>query len=153
MSISSTIEVDVPPAEVFAYVTDPTRFAEWQNGVVSGHMATAGPPSVGDRCVTTRRIGFADRTVTSEISHVDPPRTWGVRGIDGPIRADVNVTVEPIDHDQRSRLRIEIDFAGRGIGQLLVPLMVRPQARREMRANMELLKQRLQTGSQNPSGL
>jgi uncharacterized protein YndB with AHSA1/START domain len=149
MSISTSVDVDRPPAEVFAYATDPSRFSEWQNGVVSGHMATDGPPSVGDRCITIRRIGFAERPVTSEVTHIEPPRTWGVRGIDGPIRAEVNVTVEPLDRDQRTRLTVEIDFAGRGIGQVLVPLVVRRQARREMPANLKRVKQRLEARSEN----
>jgi hypothetical protein len=29
----STVEIDRPPEEVFAYVTDPSRFAEWQKNV------------------------------------------------------------------------------------------------------------------------
>lgn len=144
MPISTSIDVDRSPAEVFAYVTDPSRFSEWQNGVVGGHMASDGPPSVGDRCITTRRIGFSERPVISEVTDIAPPRTWGVRGIDGPIRAEVNVTVQPLDGDQRARLSIEVDFTGRGIGQILVPLVVRRQARREMPANLRRLKQRLE---------
>ena len=144
MPMSTIVDVDRPPTEVFAYVTDPSRFSEWQNGVVSGHMASDGPPSAGDRCITTRRIGFTERPVTSEVTHIAPPRTWGVRGIDGPIRAEVNVTVQPLDGDQRARLTIEIDFTGRGVGQILVPLVVRRQARREMPANLKRLKQRLE---------
>jgi hypothetical protein len=35
--------------------------------------------------MTTRRIGGAEREVTSQVSKLDPPRAWGVRGIDGPI--------------------------------------------------------------------
>ena len=31
-------EVNLPAADVFAYATDPTRFSEWQRGVVEGHM-------------------------------------------------------------------------------------------------------------------
>ena len=31
-----TIDIDRTPADVFAYVTDPGRFNEWQDGVVSG---------------------------------------------------------------------------------------------------------------------
>jgi uncharacterized protein YndB with AHSA1/START domain len=34
--ITTTTEVARPPQEVFAYVTDPTRFVEWQQNVVSG---------------------------------------------------------------------------------------------------------------------
>lgn len=86
--------------------------------------------------------------MTSEVTHINAPRTWGLRGIDGPIRAQVNVTVQSIDDEQRSRVTIEIDFTGHGIGQLIVPLVVRPQARKEMPANMLKLKQRLETSAQ-----
>ena len=85
-----------------------------------------------------------DRPATSEFAYVDPPRTWGVRGIDGPIRAIVDLTVEPLA-DGRSRLTIAVDFEGHGIGKVLVPLVVRREARKEMPANLAMLKQRLET--------
>ncbi|MGH3400949.1 MAG: hypothetical protein ACRDRJ_00255 [Streptosporangiaceae bacterium] len=45
---------------------------------------------------------------------------------------------------------IEVDFAGHGIGQLLVP---RPQARREMPANVKRPKQRLEASTEStPEG-
>jgi hypothetical protein len=144
--VAST-EVERPAAEVFAYATDPTRFSEWQKGVVDGHMDGPGngsqAPAVGARCVTTRRIGGADRPATSELVHIDPPRTWGVRGLDGPIRAAVDVVVQPVT-DARSRLTISVDFSGRGIGKVLVPLVVRRQARKEMPENLAALKRRME---------
>ena len=142
--ITATTELARPPATVFAYVTDPARFVEWQRGVVSGHLEGDQPPSVGMRCHTVRRIGFANRAVTSEITHLDPPRAWGVRGIDGPIRAVVDVTVNDLDDGRRSRLTIDLDFIGRGIGKLLIPLAVRRSARREMPANLRVLKDRVE---------
>ena len=141
---TSTVEIDRGPDEAFAFVTDPARFAEWQNGVVTGHMEAIGTPAVGDKCLTTRRVGFVQRVFASEVTHVDPPRTWGVRGIDGPIRATVDVTVVGLDEGRRSRVSIEVDFEGHGIGKLLVPLVVRPQAAKEMPANLARLKQRLE---------
>lgn len=147
--IVTTAEIDRPAAEVFAYVTDPARFSEWQQGVVSGHMDgpanDAGTPAVGAKCVTTRRIGGANRPSTSELVHIEPPRTWGVRGTDGPIRAAVDVQVEPVT-GSRSRLTISVDFAGHGIGKILVPLMVRREARKEMPGNMAALKRRMEAG-------
>ncbi len=140
-TIASTV-VDRPAAEVFAYATDPTRFREWQQGVIDGHLE-ADRAEVGTKCLTTRRIGGANRTSTSVVTHIDPPRTWGVHGIDGPIRATVNVTVEPLT-DTSSRLTITVDFDGHGIGRLLVPLIVRRQAHKEMPANVETLKRRVE---------
>ena len=145
--IVTSAEIERPAAEVFAYATDPARFSEWQKGVVDGHMdslANGGQtPAVGAKCVTTRRIGGANRPSTSELVHIDPPKTWGVRGTDGPIRAAVDVLVEPLT-DSRSRLTISVDFTGHGIGKILVPLMVRPEARKEMPDNMAALKHRME---------
>ena len=95
--------------------------------------------------MTTRRIGGASRPSTSELMHIDPPKTWGVRGIDGPIRAAVEVLVEPLT-GSRSRLTISVDFTGHGIGKILVPLMVRREARKEMPDNMAALKQKMEAG-------
>jgi uncharacterized protein YndB with AHSA1/START domain len=141
--ITTSIEVGRSPAEVFAYVTDPSTMHEWQQGCVSGHM-DAPTTQVGSKCTTIRNIGGREREVTTEITEYDPPRRWADRGIDGPLRAIVAVTVEPRAEGSQSRLTIELDFTGHGIGKLLVPLVVRRQAAREMPENMRRLKQRLE---------
>jgi uncharacterized protein YndB with AHSA1/START domain len=141
--IITSIEIDRPAQDVFSYATDPTRFHEWQKGVVDGRLDRPDDPTVGTRCFTTRRIGGANRASTSEISHIDPPRTWGVRGVDGPIRAVVDLTVEPLAPD-RSRLTINVDFNGHGVGKVLVPLVVRREAAKEMPTNLATLKHRLE---------
>jgi uncharacterized protein YndB with AHSA1/START domain len=56
--VVTTTEIARPATEVFAYATDPSRFREWQKGVVDGHMYGE---AVGATCVTTRRIGGASR--------------------------------------------------------------------------------------------
>jgi uncharacterized protein YndB with AHSA1/START domain len=147
--IVASAEIGRPAAEVFAYATDPARFSEWQKGVVDGHMDSPADgtqaPTAGAKCVTTRRIGGASRPSTSELVAIDPPKTWRVRGIDGPIRAAVDVLVEPVT-ESRSRLTISVEFTGHGIGKILVPLMVRPEARKEMPGNIAALKQRMEAG-------
>lgn len=141
---SVSIDVDAPPAEVFRYATDPTTFHQWQHGVVRGSIESHGPPALGDLCRTTRRIGGAERPATSEVVRLEPPHRWAVRGIDGPIRATVDVLVETLP-DQRSRLTISVDFDGHGIGKILVPLVVRRQARAEMPTNIKKLKAQIET--------
>jgi uncharacterized protein YndB with AHSA1/START domain len=141
--ITVSLEVPLPPEDVFAYVTAPAHMPEWQHGCVSGEL-DGQPAHVGSRCTTVRRIGGGQRAVTTEITEYDPPRRWADRGIDGPIRALVGVTVEPLADGSCSRVRIDLDFSGHGIGRLLVPLVVRRQAAKEMPENMQRLKQRLE---------
>lgn len=117
---------------------------EWQKGCLKGELD--GPNThIGSRCTTTRSIGGRERDVTTEITEFDPQRRWADRGIDGPIRATVAVTVEPLAEGTRSQLTIDLDFTGHGIGRLLVPLFVRRQAANEMPGNMERLRERLES--------
>jgi len=142
--IVTGIDIARPPEEVFAYVTDPSRFGEWQAGVVSGRTEGDGAPAVGTRCEMTRRIGGSQRTTTSEITEISPPGTWAIRGIDGPIRAKVRVTVDPRGDGEQSRVTISLDFSGHGIGKMLLPMVVR-QARKEAPRSCQKLKQRLES--------
>ena len=102
------------------------------------------PTAVGAHCLTTRKVGGATREVVTEINEYDPPRRWADRGIDGPVRAVVSVTVDPLDAATRSLVTIGLDFEGHGIGKILVPLLVRRRAARDMPPTMMRLKQRLE---------
>jgi len=141
---TTSIDIDRAAGEVFTYVTDPAQFHEWQQGVVSGGMKEPGSPTVGSHCMTVRRIGGADRPSTSVVTRMSPPTSWAVHGIDGPIRAQVDVTVQTLD-EGRCRVTIDVDFEGHGIGRVLVPLVVRRQAAKEMPGNLERLRDRLES--------
>jgi len=143
--IVSSVEIARPPDEVFTYVTDPSRFPEWQHDVVSVRIEGDGRPGVGSRFTTTRRIGGVERTMTQEITEVSPPRSWVVHGVDGPIRPNANVTVEPLDDGARSRVTFALDFEGHGIGKPLLPA-VRRQTLKVAPTSYRNLKERLERG-------
>jgi uncharacterized protein YndB with AHSA1/START domain len=144
-----TIDIARPPGEVFAYATDPAHFAEWQRDVV-GVQVAGRAPGVGSRFTTTRRIGRGDRTMTQEITQAAPPRAWAVRGVDGPIRPNVTLTVEPGGDGTRSRATFTFDYEGHGVGHLLVPL-VRRMTARGAPASLNNLRERLERAGHHPS--
>jgi uncharacterized protein YndB with AHSA1/START domain len=145
--IVESIEISRRPEEVFSYVTDPSRLPEWQESVVSVRRKESGPITVGSRAVMTRRIGRRERAMTAELVELNPPRSWAVRGVDGPVRGNVKGTIEPLEDGGRSRVTIELDFEGHAIGKLLVPLVVRRQAQKEVPRNQQKLKERLESGA------
>jgi uncharacterized protein YndB with AHSA1/START domain len=128
--IINTVEIARTPEDVFAYVTDPSHLAEWQESVVSTRLEGGGAPAVGSRVAVVRRMGRSERTMTMELAELNSPRSWAVRGIDGPVRGNARGTVEPLDGGARSRVTIELDFEGHGIGKLLVPLSFAGRRRR-----------------------
>lgn len=141
--IISAVEIDRPPEVVFPYVIDPRSFPTWQPAVLKGVLDRE--VSVGAICTTTRKIGGSAREIHSRITEYDPPRRWADHGIDGPIRGIVSVDVEPLDDGARSHVTITVDFEGHGIGKLLVALVVRRQAAREMPSNMSRLQAALES--------
>jgi uncharacterized protein YndB with AHSA1/START domain len=144
--IVSSIEIARPPEEVFAYATDPARFGEWQDDVVGVRVEGGGPPGVGSRFTTVRRVGGAERTMTQEITEASAPRRWAARAVDGPVRPNATVTVEPLGDGAGSRVTFSLDFEGHGIGRPLLP-MIRRQAVKQAPRSYRKLKERLEAGA------
>ena len=139
------VEISRSPDDVFAYVTDPARFAEWQDDVVTARTEPAGPSAVGTRIVTTRRVARTQFTQVQEITETAPPRSWAARGLEGPIRAHARITVEPLRDGAASRVTFALDFEGPGIGKLFVPQVRRIAAKQTPRSYRNL-KARLENG-------
>ena len=106
-----------------------------------------GPVADGTRVAITRRVGPRDMTMTVALTDLNPPRSWSVRGVDGPVRGMVKGTIDPLRDGAASRVTMVLDFEGHGLGKLLVPLVVRRQASREMPKNLQKLKQLLESGT------
>jgi uncharacterized protein YndB with AHSA1/START domain len=142
-----SVEIDRSPADVFAYVTDPSHFAEWQDAVVRAEPLDAGTAKEGSRVSLTRRIGKREQTMTSELTAYHPPEGYAFQVVDGPVRARGQGRFEPLDEGKRTRFTFELDFDGHGIGKLLVPLVVRRQAAKELPESHANLKRRLESGA------
>jgi uncharacterized protein YndB with AHSA1/START domain len=146
-AIVESIEIERRPEDVFSYLIDPSHLPEWQESVLSARLEGSGPPAMGSRMTHTRRVGRRERTITQEMTEYDAPRAFAFRGVEGPVRAIGKGTVEPLGDGARSRVTIDLDFEGHGIGKLLVPLVVRRQARNDLPRDLRNLKQRLESGA------
>jgi uncharacterized membrane protein len=144
-SITHSIEIGRRPEEVFAYLDQLERHGEWQAQIVGVKVETEGPTRVGSRATDTRKVPGGKRDVTYEITMHEPPRRVAFRGVNGPIRPVGTVAVEPAG-DGRSRLTLELDFEGHGLGKLMLPL-VRRNARKQVPADHQRLKERLESGA------
>ncbi|MER7461355.1 SRPBCC family protein [Streptomyces sp. NPDC097981] len=143
-AIRQSIDISRSPEDVFEYVTDPTHLPEWQDSAVSARPLDGAPLHVGSKVAVTRRMGKREFPMTMEVTELDPPRSWHIQGVDGPVRGDVRGTIEPLDGGKRSRVTLDLDFEGHGIGKVVAPLVVKPYARREMPRNEEKLKHLLE---------
>ncbi|MFJ9643355.1 SRPBCC family protein [Streptomyces sp. NPDC004244] len=143
-AIRETIDISARPEDVYAYVTDPRHLPEWQESAVSARALDGAPPHVGQRVAVTRRMGKREFPMTMEVKQLDPPRSWHMAGVDGPLRGHVHGAIEPLDGGKRSRLTLDLELEGHGIGKVIAPLVVKPHVRKEMARNEERLRNLLE---------
>jgi len=142
--IAESIEIARRPKDVFAYAADYAHFPHWQRRVVSARQEGNAPLAVGSRAAVVRRVGPRRLLTTEEITELDPPRTWQVRGTGRlPVVAIAIGTVHPLDQGQRSLVTIALEFHGHGIGKLLAPL-IRYQSRKQLPKDAKQLKELLE---------
>src|SRR5205085_10555983 len=142
--ITGSVEISRPPADVFAYLDELDRHSEWQSDLISSRLDTEGPVRVGTRATDTRKVPGGPQEMTYEITEHDPPRTSSWRVINGPVRAVGTVRVEPLDDGSRSRVSVEFDLKGHGIGVLIAPF-ARMQARKQVPESQARLKEILES--------
>jgi uncharacterized membrane protein len=145
--ISESIEINRRPEDVFAYLDDVERHGEWQSQIVGVERQDDGPLRVGSRVRETRSVPGGHRTMTYEVTEHDPPRRSSFRVLDGPIRADGTISIDPVGDGSRSRLTVTIDFKGHGLaGKVLLPV-ARTQARKQIPRDQAKLKELLESQS------
>ena len=143
--IIETVEIARRPEDVFAYLDQLDRHGEWQGQIVSIRVENEGPTRVGSRATDRRRVPGGEREITYEITEHDPPRKVSFRVIDGPVRPFGTITVSPVGDGSRSRVTLQIDFEGHGLGKLFLPL-VRMDAKKQVPKDQQRLKERLEAG-------
>lgn len=141
-----SIEISRSPTEVFAYLDELERHGEWQTSIVEAHRETDGPTRVGTRARERRKVPGRTVEMTYEITEHNPPRSVSFRTLNGPIRPVGHVTVEPLNDGAASRVTVELELEGHGLGKLIAPLANR-DARRTVPQDQQRLKDRLESGA------
>ena len=142
--IKHSIEINRPAEEVFAYLEQVDRHNEWQGSLVSTTVETDGPTRVGTRVVEHRNLPGGTRDFSYEVTEHDPPHKTSFRGTAGLVRPVGTYTVDPTG-ESSSRMNVELDLEGHGIGKLFA-ILARRQAAKEVPVDQERFKELLESG-------
>ena len=142
MRVEEAFHVARSPEDVFDYVTDPSRLAEWQTTKTSVEPLTEGPPRLGTRVrERTKPPGAREFEQVVEFTEFDRPRRLRVHVVDGPQPIDGTWSFEPEAGGTLVRFAAVGEL--RGPLRLLGPLARRAIARqfagyhRTLRRNLE----------------
>jgi uncharacterized protein YndB with AHSA1/START domain len=135
-------EIARPPAQVFAYVTDPAKLTTWQTNTISAAPDPAGPLRLGSRIREVHR-GPRGKELASlvEVSELESDRVFSLRMIEGPLPVDARITFDPSEHGTRMRFTVRGEPSGPL--RFLQPLM-RAALKRQFREHCATLKRVLE---------
>ncbi len=141
VKIEFSLAVERPPEEVFEYLTDPEHLPEWQAGVIEARKESESPMGVGTQMRDVRTFLGRKMESTVEVTAYDPPTTFGLKVLSGPVPFSVMHTLESTNGGTR------ITFAGEaepgGFFKLAEPIVART-AERRFKTDFETLKDLLE---------
>ena len=129
MTLEDSIHVDRSPEVVYALVRDLERAPEWQDSLESVDVEAG---------TEIRRFGGRRVEASFFVLEDDPPRRFAISSEGGPAEARAEFDLEP-DGDG-TRVVFTVDLRLRGAARLASGV-VKPTAQREMRADLERLKE------------
>jgi uncharacterized protein YndB with AHSA1/START domain len=117
-------EIERPPADVFAYVTDPGKLATWQTSTVSAVPEGPLPLAVGSRLREVHRApGGKELASLVEVTEYEPDRAFAMHIAEGPLPLDSRITFDPTADG--TRVRFDVHGQPGGAMRLAQPLLRR----------------------------
>ena len=138
-----SVEIQRPPEQVFAYLTDPGKIAEWQASALEAAQETPGPMAVGTRLREARKFLGKRMDLVMEVTAHEPGRQFSLRTLSGPLRFEVRQRFEAVEGG--TRIDVVIEGEPGGFFQLAEPLVVRAVGR-ELASNLATAKDILEEG-------
>jgi carbon monoxide dehydrogenase subunit G len=150
--LSSSIVIQQPLGEVWAFLIDFPRVASWERGILEVRQTSPGPAGLGTTLLVRRVYFGREAQVACQITAWDERQgvTMDLRG--GPLRhASVRYAMEPVGSAQT-----KVTYTGSGelipALQMLTPLMP-ALGRSDEQKNLATLKHLLETSTPSTSPL
>jgi uncharacterized membrane protein len=141
MRVQATIDVAAPPQLVWDFVTDPTRYLHFMNGITRWEVASDQARGCGARYRTLMRVGSAEVGGLVEVVEHEEPRdmAWtSVTGVDQRGRWRLRERA----HGARTHveLRLQYGVAGSGLFGWVAEQVAAPAVRENLRRSLRELK-------------
>jgi carbon monoxide dehydrogenase subunit G len=144
MRYELAVETARPPAEVYAFLADPSNLPTWQEDVEEVRDTTGAPLPTGATFTEVRTFMGKRLESLLEVIASEPGREFSLRTVSGPVRVSIRHLLEPSGAGTLVRLEAEAD-AGKLLG--LGGPLVRRAAERRARADFERLRTVLEDGA------
>ncbi len=117
----ASLDTPHPPGEVFAYLSDFSKTAEWDPGVVEAELLGDGPVAQGSEFRLVADFLRRKTTLTYSIVEFDPPSAVTFRGENASVVSLDRITFEP--SGEGTRITYDAALSLKGPLKLADPLL------------------------------
>jgi len=138
----SSIVINKPPAEVFAFVTNSANTTKWQNGVEA--VIPDGPTNVvGSKYTEVRKFMGQEMKSELEITAFEQDSKWAAKVLDGPVLYTVTATFTP--EGTGTKMNTSVEGEPKGFFKIAGG-MLESQLTKSLQEDAERLKKLLEGG-------
>jgi uncharacterized membrane protein len=140
---TSSIEINLPVSDVFAFVSTIENIPKWQSEVVTTRVTTTGSLRSGTRFEEVVKVLGKQVPTVCEVTDYQPTRRFGFKSISKtPVSYEGNILLEP--NGRGTRVTLKADIGLRGIWKVAEPLFgfeVRKGINEELKTLKSVLEQ------------
>jgi carbon monoxide dehydrogenase subunit G len=107
--VEHVVEIARPPADVFAFLTDPSNLPRWQESCVAAQAEHGQPISSGTRIAERRRFLGQEARTLMEVVELEPHVVYELESVEGPFPLTVRHELEECAGGTRVRVVAEAD--------------------------------------------
>ena len=146
LRVESTVEIDRPVEEVFAFGCEVEKLPLWMTGIIEARQTTPGPVQKGTEFEHV--MHFAGKRFTSKFETIEfeENRRMAFRTISGPV--DMVATMSYEDSGTGTRIHEVVEGDPRGFFKLAQPVLVKLVGR-QLDASLGNMKDLLEAESQS----
>ena len=145
-SVTESIIIDRPRADIYAYMTDPEKAPLWQTNVISMEAQYEGDAEVGDRVKAATKVAGKRFEVVTEFTAIDRPKSYSFKTIESPFDFEITWRLEDVDGGTEVTYHGNAASLGGFFGKLGDPIVTRMHAR-DIRSNLQNLKDILESNA------
>ena len=142
--VERTANINAPPSEVFAYLSDLRNVADWMTGVVSADQTSEGEMGLGSTALVIRELMGQRFEAPLTVTEFDPPRRVVIGSEVSGVKASVELELLP-DGDEATDLQFAMEIRGSMLTSFMEP-MIANAAGSDIDASLERIKAKFEPG-------
>jgi uncharacterized membrane protein len=143
IKIETSVQINRPLEEVFAFVTDIDNLPQWAGPVTEAKQISEGPIGVGTTQTQSAQFLGRQMETTQEVTEYVLNKTVATKSTSGPLPMAIHYFFEPVGNGTKVKFEAELD--AKGFFKLAEPIAGR-MLQRQTAADAETLKEILETG-------